>query len=112
MDLLHESRLKSRITIDPDSGCWEFNGCNAGGYGQLSIQGVFFYAHRLAYELFIGPIPTGRELDHLCRNRCCCNPEHLEAVTHQQNMARSPVIGGRPGNQNARKHPKTAIAAN
>lgn len=46
------------------------------------------YAHRLSYELFVGPIPDGYELDHLCRNRGCVNPAHLEAVTHRVNVLR------------------------
>ena len=45
-------------------------------------------AHRFAYELLVGPIPDDLELDHLCRNTCCVNPEHLEAVTHLENMRR------------------------
>ena len=48
------------------------------------------YAHRVAYELFVGPIPDGLELDHLCRRRNCINPDHLEAVTHAENIARKP----------------------
>ena len=49
------------------------------------------YAHRVAYELFIGPIPDGLELDHLCRHRNCINPAHLEAVPHQVNIDRRPA---------------------
>jgi hypothetical protein len=45
-------------------------------------------AHRFAYQMLVGPIPEGLTLDHLCRNTGCCNPEHLEAVTHRDNVLR------------------------
>lgn len=59
-----------------------------GGYGYLSIAGRQQVAHRVAYELTKGPIPAGLELDHLCRNRACINPMHLEAVTRSVNDSR------------------------
>jgi hypothetical protein len=52
-------------------------------------------AHRLVYERLVGPIPDGLELDHLCRNPTCCNPAHLEPVTHRENMLRGETIGAR-----------------
>lgn len=77
-----------------DSGCWEYIGCiNKNGYGQLlrrfeDGKGKAILAHRYAYIFMIGEIPNGLFLDHLCRNRRCCNPAHLEPVTKKQNTLR------------------------
>jgi hypothetical protein len=54
----------------------------------MAFQGSSRMVHNVAYEVFIGPIPEGKELDHICRNRWCWNPDHLEPVTHKQNMMR------------------------
>lgn len=58
------------------------------GYGVLSLRGREVYAHRMVYEECFGLIPAGLQIDHLCRNRACVNPAHLEPVTHLENQRR------------------------
>jgi hypothetical protein len=75
--------------LEPDTGCWLWLGAvKRNGYGGLRHDGVNLYAHRVSYECHRGPIPIGLELDHLCRVRHCINPDHLEPVTHSQNVRR------------------------
>lgn len=82
-------RLRERIIVD-DNGCWIWQRrLLPGGYGTFSVtQSRSGLAHRLMYEELVGPIPDGMHLDHLCRVRACCNPEHLEPVTPLENLAR------------------------
>ena len=79
--------LKSNVR-EADSGCWEWLGTISGGYGMISSGGKMRSTHRLAYKLLIGEPPHGMDLDHLCRNQICCNPAHLEPVTHAENVRR------------------------
>ena len=78
------------------SGCWEWTRArNADGYGVFWSGDRVVVAHRFAYEAFVGEIPDGLELDHLCRNRGCVNPAHLEPVSHRLNVMRGHTIPAR-----------------
>jgi hypothetical protein len=84
----------------PDA-CWPWLGkINRGGYGEYRQRGsraslrYSWRAHRVAFELVIGPIPSGLVIDHLCRMRACVNPGHMEPVTHLENLRRGKRGGG------------------
>ena len=80
-------RLANGIASAPDDQCWEWARVrNQHGYGQLRVAGRMVYAHRLAYELGVGPIPDGMHVLHQCDNPRCINPAHLSLGTHSQNM--------------------------
>src|SRR5437763_12827689 len=84
-------RIERNIVVDA-GGCWRWQrALNEGGYGLVGYGGKVARAHRVAYELFVGPIPLELELDHLCRVRRCVNPSHLEPVTRRENVLRSPI---------------------
>lgn len=95
------NRFWVKLARDPETECWEWTGAKNGsrGYGQIWVAGRLALAHRVAYELMVGPIPEGLELDHLCCNPGCVNPAHMEPVTHRVNTLR----GESPSAKNAVK---------
>ena len=77
--------LEENIERVPFAGCWVWlGGIAKNGYGKISGQ----LAHRVSYTERYGAIDNSLQLDHLCRNRCCINPDHLEAVTQRENILR------------------------
>ncbi len=79
--------IASRTLESPD-GCWVWQATLNGGYGRLRMDGSNVYAHRASYEAYVGPVPDGLFIDHLCRNRACVNPAHLEPVSMEENIRR------------------------
>ena len=90
MALPLETRFFAKIAIGSSpAGCWRWQGRpDSSGYGTLNIEGRMEKAHRVAYELLVGPIPDRHELDHLCREPMCVNPLHLEPVSREENLRR------------------------
>ena len=83
-------RIELRIVKDDITGCWVYGGKkNKGGYGVIKHRGRLRFVHRLMYERLVGRIPEGMTCDHLCFRTSCCNPEHLEVVSHGENSRRS-----------------------
>lgn len=90
------ANMRAKIVIElcpiaelPDF-CWAWTGAiNSRGYGCVAVNRKSQLTHRVAYQLLVGPIPAGLQIDHLCRNKRCCNPAHLEAVTGKVNSGRT-----------------------
>jgi hypothetical protein len=99
-DLDLRGRVEARINRESNPPCWMWSG-TSDGYGLIVPPGAdrARNAHRVVYELYVGPIPDGFHLDHLCRTPHCVNPDHLEPVTPRENYLR----GISPAAENARK---------
>lgn len=84
-------KIMARTNIDPDTGCWIWQGPTSGkgrggGYGRMSLDGQTVAVHIVMFVNFFGFVPGKKQIDHQCNNRLCCNPDHLQMVTHKQNQ--------------------------
>lgn len=97
-DLATIERFMSRVETGP--GCWRWRGYpNGPGYGKFTIGRDNIYAYRFSYEAFVGPVPEGLTIDHLCGDPTCVRPSHLEPATQRENILR----GSGPTAVNARR---------
>lgn len=94
--ILQAAWARTEIATE-DGACWEWLGAKGeNGYGKLSFEGVCHYAHRIIYEHLVAPIPRGKVVDHICCNRGCVRPDHLQAINQSENLLLVAVrtIGG------------------
>ena len=104
-------RFWTKVNVNHPSGCWIWYGAvGKNTYGNFTIKRKNILAHRYAYEYFNGKIPKGMTIDHLCKERICCNPKHMEVVTMSENTKRAkPWLIGAPNSakkRSAKKHCK------
>lgn len=85
--------------VEKTNSCWNWTGSKKKGYGSIYVKPKEFLTHRLSYMILVSGIPDGMTIDHLCRNRACLNPKHLEMVTLKENILR----GNGVASINARK---------
>ena len=105
--MLETNALRTRITDRVDivdmgylTPCWISNRSRTGrGYTKIVADGCLWLTHRLAYTVWRGDIPDGLQIDHLCRQRACCNPDHLEAVSCRENLLRGETLTAREAAQ-------------
>lgn len=91
-----QDRFLAKIVAGNNGCCVRTSSLDRHGYGRFSISGSAgrsVGSHRISYRMFVGPIPDGLTIDHLCRNRACVRPDHLEPVTNQENLRRGLGFG-------------------
>lgn len=99
-------RFDAKWKLNAKNGCWEWTRPLVNGYGRFCVDAYPQVASRAGYEIYKGKIPGGLHLDHLCRNRCCVNPDHLEPVTNSENVKRGIVTEVHRARQAAKTHCK------
>jgi hypothetical protein len=93
--------------------CWVWDKAkDRDGYGVTQIKRKNLRVHRAAYEAIVGPVPSGLVLDHLCRNRACYNPDHLEPVTNRENLMRGDTAAAKRAAQTHCKRGHEFTSAN
>lgn len=97
-------RIRFWQKVDMTGDCWIWTAATSGGYGKFSIDGRLHRAHRVAYQILVGPISDDLVLDHLCRNTLCVNPHHLEPVTQRTNVLRGSGMIPKQAAQKQCKH--------
>ena len=104
--VLGTERYATKVDRRPDpEACWEWMAARSrSGYGVFWLDGKLRYAHRVSYESINGSIPDGLQLDHLCRNRACVNPDHLEPVSNRENAIRGLTGSASGARQRAKTH--------
>lgn len=84
-----DNRFWSKVDAWGPFACWTWTRArDRNGYGKFWLNGTMHLAHRVSWQTLVGPVPEGMSLDHLCRNPACVNPDHLEPVTHAENVRR------------------------
>ena len=96
VDTMKLRSVRERFVAKLDVGvCWEFTGAHSDGYGRFHVNGRAQYAHRVAWAMLMGDLSDELDIDHLCKNRRCCNPDHLQPVTGAENTARGESFAAR-----------------
>jgi hypothetical protein len=94
----HTRRFWEKVAPDPETGCWNWTAATSGGYGVVSSMLLTgdpqpLRAHRWAYLIFVGPLDPGKHIHHVCGNKRCCNPAHLEALSPRSHSLTHAISG-------------------